>query len=82
MSSEQLLRVNRENARKSTGPKTCAGKKKSSRNAVRHGLGAIRFDDSLLKIRVTNIVSIICGNNATLFEQQLAETVAECQIAL
>src|SRR3954452_22390822 len=31
--------ANRANARKSTGPKTCAGKVRSSRNALRHGFG-------------------------------------------
>ena len=38
MSSEKQLRANRENARRSTGPKTAEGRLKSSRNALRHGL--------------------------------------------
>lgn len=36
--SERKLKANRENARKSTGPKTARGKAFSRRNAVRHGL--------------------------------------------
>ena len=36
--SEKQLIANRQNAQKSTGPKTEAGKKKSSQNAVKHGL--------------------------------------------
>lgn len=36
--SEARLRANRENAQKSTGPRTARGKKFSSRNAVKHGL--------------------------------------------
>ena len=40
MSTEKQIAANRENARKSTGPQTLNGKRKSRRNAVRHGLTA------------------------------------------
>src|SRR5271157_2094046 len=36
--SEARLRANRENSKKSTGPKTARGKDYSRRNAVKHGL--------------------------------------------
>jgi hypothetical protein len=38
MSSARKLAANRANARRSTGPKTAAGRARSARNAVRHGL--------------------------------------------
>lgn len=38
MSSERRSRANRQNARASTGPRTAAGKARSSRNARTHGL--------------------------------------------
>ena len=38
MATEKQIRANRENAKRSTGPKTAAGRMKSSRNALRHGL--------------------------------------------
>ena len=38
--SGRRLQANRRNARKSTGPRTAAGKKRSSRNALKHGLCA------------------------------------------
>jgi hypothetical protein len=38
MATEKQLRANRENAKRSAGPKTAAGRARSSRNALRHGL--------------------------------------------
>jgi hypothetical protein len=38
MSSEQQIAANRDNARRSTGPRTPAGKAKVSENALKHGL--------------------------------------------
>jgi hypothetical protein len=38
MATERQIAANRANAQRSTGPKTAAGKMKSSRNAFRHGL--------------------------------------------
>ena len=43
MTSEARLAANRQNARKSTGPKTAQGKVRSSANALRHGLTARHF---------------------------------------
>jgi hypothetical protein len=40
MASERQIAANRRNARNSTGPKTEAGKKRASRNALRHGLAS------------------------------------------
>jgi len=38
MATEKQIAANRANAKRSTGPKTAAGKLKSSGNAYRHGL--------------------------------------------
>ena len=47
MATERQIRANRANAQRSTGPRTAAGKLKSSRNAYRHGLsGSVSYDPS------------------------------------
>jgi hypothetical protein len=38
MSTEAQIRANRENAKKSTGPRTARGKEVVSQNALKHGL--------------------------------------------
>lgn len=38
MASERQIAANRRNARKSSGPRSASGKKRSSQNAFRHGL--------------------------------------------
>src|SRR5262245_18861999 len=40
MASEKQVAANRQNAKNSTGPRTEAGKRRSRRNALRHGLTA------------------------------------------
>ena len=38
MSSEKKIKANRLNSKKSTGPKTISGKRRSSLNSIKHGL--------------------------------------------
>ena len=38
MATTKQMLANKNNARKSTGPKSAAGKLKSSQNAIKHGL--------------------------------------------
>jgi hypothetical protein len=40
--------ANRDNSKKSTGPKTVRGKARASRNALQHGLSAARVGDALV----------------------------------
>ena len=40
MTSQRKIEANRRNAKRSTGPKTALGKKRSRANALKHGLAA------------------------------------------
>ena len=42
--SQKQIRANRENAKKSTGPRTEAGKKRSSQNARKHGIFVAKIE--------------------------------------
>lgn len=48
MTSQRRLRANRENALKSTGPRSATGKRRVSRNARRHGLTTAPPEDIVL----------------------------------
>lgn len=41
MATEKQIAANRANAKKSTGPKSAAGKERSSRNSIKHGLSGL-----------------------------------------
>jgi hypothetical protein len=66
MISDKQLEANRENAQKSTGPKTEAGKKRSSLNAIRHGL--------------TGQVLVLPDQDLAAFNLLCEKTMAELQI--
>jgi hypothetical protein len=78
--SEKKLQANRANAKRSTGPKTSAGKAAVRRNALKHGLRSHmlsvrpdecveRFNDMLLSIQTT-------GEPKTIEEETLLEEIA------
>jgi len=52
MASERQVAANRNNARKSTGPKTRAGRQRIRTNAYRHGLAAVFNRESLAEIEI------------------------------
>ena len=55
------VRANRANARRSTGPKTLAGKSAASRNALRHGLAIPVTVDPSLADKVARLARMIAG---------------------
>ena len=78
--SERKLQANRANAKRSTGPKTSAGKAAVRRNALKHGVRSNslsvrpdecveRFNDMVLSIKTT-------GESKTIEEETLLAEIA------
>jgi hypothetical protein len=70
MATEKQIAANRANAQRSTGPKTLAGKLKSSRNAYRHGLSSQLQLDPLTAAKADTIAQALVGAEPN--EQTLA----------
>jgi hypothetical protein len=64
------------------GPKTAAGKKITSRNALRHGLAAVTHRRFVRPAEIERFAKALCGgdDDPNLFEDAL--DVAECEMAL
>jgi hypothetical protein len=80
MATDRQITANRANAKRSTGPKTAAGKRRSSGNAYRHGLSGSLPDDSLAMAATEAIARAMeCGTDS---EQQGATAFARSQLEL
>jgi hypothetical protein len=82
VTSARKLNANRANARASTGPRTAAGKKRATRNALRHGLSLSVLGNPTLSAEAANLAREIAGEGATPDIVELARWVAEAQIDL
>jgi hypothetical protein len=81
MSSENRVRANRANAKRSTGPRTAAGRARSSQNALRHGLASAAYVED--RAAVSELARLIAGTAAGDAEvMHLAERVAEARLHL
>jgi hypothetical protein len=59
--SQARAEANRANAKRSTGPRTAAGKARVSKNALRHGLTAAQPDADSVPVEVLGLASRLCG---------------------
>ena len=82
MASEKQIAANRANAKRSTGPRTLAGKIVSSRNAFRHGLsGPLRLNPGT-SVKVDAIARAIAGEEVDGERLTSAADFAELQLHL
>ena len=79
MASEKQISANRANAKKSTGPRTAAGRAKSSRNAYRHGLSVPMQPHPQA---VEALAKAIAGEAAGEVELRAGRALAEAQLEL
>lgn len=63
MSTERQIAANRRNAKKSTGPRSSAGKRRTSRNAYRHGLTLSSIANPALAKRLDKLARLIAGSS-------------------
>jgi hypothetical protein len=82
MATERQIAANRQNARKSTGPRSRAGRGRASRNAYRHGLsygvaGAAEFGK-----HVEAWAQKIAGRGADAVTLEIARSIARAELDL
>jgi hypothetical protein len=82
MASEQQIAANIRNARKSTGPRSGAGKKRASRNAYRHGLTLSISSTEAYAKQVDKLVRAIAGDTEDPILLERARTIAQAELEL
>jgi len=82
MTSAKKIAANRQNARKSTGPRTERGKSQVRRNALRHGLAQMMLPASPLSARIERMARVIAGESAPSMQYEQALIIAESEVML
>ena len=82
MATKAQISANRVNARKSTGPRSAAGRIRSSRNSYRHGLSAALQSSGERQTHVEELARKIADNISDEVTLELARTAAICEIDL
>ena len=82
MTSDRRREANIANATASTGPRSKAGKARSSKNALRHGLNVSIWDDAALASRAKDLALRIAGPKSDTERLARAWAIAEAQFTL
>jgi hypothetical protein len=81
MATKKQIEANHANAKRSTGPKTAAGKRRSSGNAYRHGLSGPLQEDLLTTAAIEVIVCAL-GRDTASEQQEATRLFARAQLEL
>jgi hypothetical protein len=82
MASERQIAANRRNARKSTGPRSGAGKNRARRNAYRHGLTLSITSSAAVAKQLDKLVRKIAGDSEDAIVLERARAVAQAELDL
>jgi hypothetical protein len=82
MASERQIAANRRNARKSTGPRSGAGKKRASHNAYRHGLTLSVASTAAFAKQLDKLVREIAGDTEDAIMLERARAIAQAELDL
>jgi len=82
MASERQIAANRRNARKSTGPRSGAGKKRASHNAHRHGLTSSIASTAAFAKQLDKLVREIAGDTEDAITLERARAIAQAELDL
>jgi hypothetical protein len=82
MTTPRRFKVNQDNARASTGPRTKAGKARAARNARRHGLSIAIACEPILAAEAEALARHIVGDGAGRAAIAMARAFAEAQVDL
>jgi hypothetical protein len=81
MATKRQIAANRRNAQKSTGPGSAAGRKRSSQNALRHGLSS-RISSIDFEKQIENLARQIAGDAEDRLTLAHAHVAAEAELEL
>src|SRR5215831_12731221 len=82
MASERQIAANRLNARKSTGPRSRAGKRRASRNSYRHGFSYGVAATTEFAKHVEALAQKIAGRGADAGTLEIARSIARAELDL
>ena len=82
VTSKQKIAANRNNAKRSTGPRTVRGKVEVRRNATRHALAATTTQAPMLALQVERIAKAICRGDDSAQKLSQARDIAESHVLL